>query len=89
MPKYFLDRPAFIDNRYIDASPQNPQVVEFPKELAPSRQWKPVDKAAQAALLKLGVKAELYDPAAEPKVEEDETKTMADLNARLTDRSPV
>lgn len=89
MAKYFLDRPCFTEGRYISASLAEPAVVTFADSVVPSRTWKPMDKAAQAALLKLGVKAEIHKVVVEEEAVKDESATMADMNKRLTDRSPV
>lgn len=89
MAKYFIDRPCFVEGRYIGATLAEPTVQTFPDSVAPSRTWKPLDKAAQAQLLKLGVKAEIHKIVVEDEPVKDESATMADMNKRLTDRSPV
>lgn len=81
MAKYLVTKPAYVENRYLNASPADPVVVEFSDEVAPSRGWEPLDKGAQAALLKLGVKKDIKSPLdiVERKSDVDPTATMSDL----------
>lgn len=88
MAKYLIDRPAYVNGLYVFAELGNPAIVVFEDSVVPSRSWRPLDKAAQAQLLKLGVKAELASPPAEQPARK-EIETMSEANHRIADRSPV
>ena len=87
--KFISTRPSFVDGKYIIADVRNPAVIDLP-DGAPldhiSRTWKPVDKKAQAALAKVGVKASLTTvdevadtPAAPPSPSESSDKTAGEI----------
>lgn len=62
--KFLISSPAYVLGQYIAASPQAPVTKSFPNDTDTdhiSRNWKPLDKAAVAALAKLGVKSEVID----------------------------
>ena len=82
MAKYLISSPAVVDGQFIQASPSGPVVAVFPDSLEPSRTWEPLDKAAVAALKKLGVKKTL---AAEPEEAEtvETTDTLASIQGQL------
>lgn len=88
--KFLITAPAYVLGQFIPASAQNPITKSFPNDTDTnhiSRTWKPLDKAAVAALAKLGVKSEVVDedeakealiPAGEPgKVGKAAPETLA------------
>lgn len=66
--KFQITKPAFVDGKYFPASLAEPAVIDLPDIIAVdhvSREWKPLDKKAQAALAKLKVKADIVQTAAD------------------------
>lgn len=60
--KFLIDRPAFVNDTYIEARVQEPKIVEFRSDVGLdhiSRGWKPLDQEAVEALAKLGRKKEV------------------------------
>lgn len=59
MAKYMITEPAYVGEGvtavYTPASLRNPATLTLPDNMAPSRRWTPLDKAAKEALSRLGV----------------------------------
>lgn len=98
MAKYVIYAPCSLNvgkthdgkviSAYFYAGPEG-RTIELPNDVEPSRKWDPLDKAAQAALLKLGVKRDIVRQPEEPKPVEPEVDTMSGMQRRTVDRSPV
>jgi hypothetical protein len=90
MAKYLIKTACWVEDKYFVATPMSPLVIELQDKTQPSKFWTPLDKAAQAALLKIGVKRDISEEATLPAEETPPPmETMHDVNKRLVDRSPV
>lgn len=79
--RFLIDRPAFINDTYIEARVQDPKIIELKADVSldhVSRQWKPLDKEAVAAIAKLGKKKDIV-PLMEAVQERQDALTMAEV----------
>ena len=94
MARYLITRPyQSRDTGVIKASRDAPRPLVVADEQIPSRHWVPLDKAAQKALEKLGIKREIVGaPEPEKKPTAPAPQTLGEAGGtrgRASDKSPI